>query len=34
VEVMGIKDGRIHHHRVYWGWRSVKVLESDEYRRG
>jgi SnoaL-like domain len=33
VEVMDVKDGLIHHHRVYWGWRSVKVLEDDAYRR-
>jgi len=34
VEVMDVKDGLIRHHRVYCGWRSVKVLENDEYRRG
>jgi hypothetical protein len=33
VEVMDVKDGLIQHHRVYWGWRSVKVLEDDAYRR-
>jgi hypothetical protein len=33
VEVIDVKDGLIQHHRVYWGWRSVKVLEDDEYRR-
>ena len=33
VEVMDVKDGLIRHHRVYWGWRGVKVLEDDEYRR-
>ena len=33
VEVMDVKDGLIRHHRVYWGWRGVKVLQDDEYRR-
>jgi hypothetical protein len=33
VEVMDVKDGLIQHHRVYWGWKSVKVLEDDAYRR-
>jgi hypothetical protein len=32
VEVMELRDGLIRHHRVYWGWRSVQVLERDEYR--
>jgi len=32
VEVMEIRDGLIQHHRVYWGWRSLQVLERDEYR--
>jgi hypothetical protein len=34
VEVMALEGGLIRHHRVYWGWRSVKVLEEDKYRRG
>ena len=34
VEVTDVKDGRIQHHRVYWGWCSIKVLEDDAYRRG
>ena len=33
VGVMELKDGLIEHHRVYSGWRSVKVLEEDKYRR-
>jgi hypothetical protein len=32
VEVMELRDGLIQHHRVYWGWRSLRVLERDEYR--
>jgi ketosteroid isomerase-like protein len=28
VEVMEIRDGRIQHHRVYWGWYSVKLYAS------
>lgn len=31
MEVMEIKDGLIHSHRVYWGWRGVKVLQDDAY---
>jgi hypothetical protein len=27
VEVMEIQDGLIQHHRVYWGWYSVKLYE-------
>jgi hypothetical protein len=34
VEVMELRDGLIQHHRVYWGWRSLQVLEHDEYRNG
>ncbi|MGH7838093.1 MAG: nuclear transport factor 2 family protein [Candidatus Binataceae bacterium] len=29
VEVMELKDGLIHHHRVYWGWRGLKTLEQN-----
>jgi hypothetical protein len=32
VEVMELRDGLIQHHRVYWGWRSLQVLEKDAYR--
>ncbi len=32
VEVMELKDGRIQHHRVYWGWLGVKVLEENRHR--
>jgi ketosteroid isomerase-like protein len=28
VEVMEIRDGLIQHHRVYWGWYSVKLYEE------
>jgi ketosteroid isomerase-like protein len=28
VEVMEIKDGLIQHHRVYWGWYSVKLYDE------
>ena len=34
VEVMELRDGLIQHHRVYWGWKSLGVLERDEYRNG
>jgi SnoaL-like domain len=34
VEVMEIADGLIQRHRVYWGWRALKVLEDDAYRAG
>jgi hypothetical protein len=33
VEVMELKDGLIQHHRVYWGWLGVKILQEDRYRR-
>ncbi len=32
VEVMELKGGRIQHHRVYWGWLGVKVLEEDRHQ--
>jgi ketosteroid isomerase-like protein len=28
VEVMEIRDGLIQHHRVYWGWYSVKLYDE------
>jgi hypothetical protein len=34
VEVMELRGDLIRHHRVYWGWRSLQVLERDEYRSG
>jgi hypothetical protein len=34
VEVMELRDGLIQRHRVYWGWRSLQILERDEYRNG
>lgn len=33
VEVMEIKDGLIRHHRVYWGWYGVGVIQRDEHHR-
>jgi hypothetical protein len=33
VEVMEIKQGLISHHRVYWGWRGLKVMQDDGYHR-
>lgn len=33
VEVMEIKDGLIQYHRVYWGWRGLKVIQEDLYCR-
>jgi hypothetical protein len=32
VEMMEIRDGLIQHHRVYWGWYSVKLY--DQLQRG
>lgn len=29
VEVMQLKNSKIQHHHVYWGWRGVKVLEDN-----
>ncbi len=32
VEVMELNDaGLIQHHKVYWGWRGVKVMQDDAY---
>jgi hypothetical protein len=31
VEVMQLHNSKIQHHRVYWGWRGVKVLEDNEH---
>lgn len=28
VEVMEIRDGLIQHHRVYWGWYSVRLYDG------
>lgn len=28
VEVMEIADGLIQHHRVYWGWYGLRLLET------
>jgi ketosteroid isomerase-like protein len=28
VEVMEIRDGLIQHHRVYWGWYSLRLYEE------
>jgi hypothetical protein len=33
VEVMEIRDGRIAHHRVYWGWYGVRMLQRDGHGR-
>jgi hypothetical protein len=33
VEVMEISGRLIRAHRVSWGWRGLKVLEEDRYRR-
>lgn len=33
VEVMEIEGGLIRHHRVYWGWFGVRILEQDRYHR-
>src|SRR5262245_55310465 len=33
VEVMNVRDGLIQHHRVYWGWLGLRILEHDGYRR-
>ena len=28
VEVMEVRDGLIQHHRVYWGWYSVRLYDQ------
>jgi len=32
AEVMKIENGLIVAHRIYWGWASSKLLQSDAYR--
>jgi hypothetical protein len=32
VEVMEIRDGLIQHHRVYWGWYSLRLYEELQRR--
>jgi ketosteroid isomerase-like protein len=32
VEVMEIEGGLIRHHRVYWGWYGLRLLERDAER--
>jgi hypothetical protein len=34
TEVMELKDGLILRHRIYWGWKSSKLLQKDQYRTG
>ncbi len=29
VEVMQLRNSKIQHHRVYWGWRGVKVIQDN-----
>ncbi|MGQ3890272.1 nuclear transport factor 2 family protein [Legionella sp. CNM-1927-20] len=31
VEIMKLSDGLIQYHKVYWGWRGVKVLKENLY---
>ena len=34
AEIMNLnEEGLIQSHRIYWGWRGVKVLQDDVYRR-
>lgn len=33
VEVMGIRDGLIARHCVYWGWFGMKIIQEDHYWR-
>lgn len=33
VEVMDLRDGLIAAHRVYWGWNSVRLLQSGAHPR-
>jgi len=34
VEVMELnEDGLIQHHRVYWGWFGLQVLQRDQYQK-
>ena len=31
VEVMEIREGLIRHHRVHWGWYSVRLLKTGQH---
>jgi ketosteroid isomerase-like protein len=31
IEVMDIRDGLIRHHRVYWGWYSVRLIKTGQH---
>jgi hypothetical protein len=31
VEVMEIRDGLIHRHRIYWGWFGLKLLQEGSH---
>lgn len=33
VEIMEVEGGLIQAHRVYWGWRGVDVLLTNQYHR-
>jgi hypothetical protein len=33
VEVMELRDGLIQHHRVYWGWNGLGIMQRDQYHR-
>lgn len=33
VEVADLKNGLIHYHRVYWGWRGFQVIQDNAYHR-
>lgn len=33
IEVFDIVHGLIQDHRVYWGWRGIKVMSDDQYRQ-
>jgi hypothetical protein len=32
VEVMEISDGMIQHHRIYWGWLGLRILDEGGHR--
>ena len=33
VEVMEVRDGLIAHHRVYWGWVSMRMIINGEHSK-
>lgn len=33
IEMMEVRDGRIRHHRIYWGWLGVQLLVDNAVKK-